>query len=167
MTTREECSETVSQRVRIKGFAFPHYQDVPTERLQLALLYRISFDVALEFVCPECRADFWSRGAAATLMSMPEASMDEYDLSQPWKDQIRRSWQTANVKAKAIPHTVCQPAYDHLGFGILVTDSRHKGRPRWVDGLSCQRPNRQAPRSATFVSRGFKHPSDILTRAPR
>src|SRR5882724_2749713 len=100
--TREKCGEPLRQIFGIEGLAFPEDQDIPTEHPQLALLYSVSLDVALEFVCPK---DFTClrRGCTITTpMSMPEATVNEYDLSHPWEDQVWCSRKIATVKSKAI-----------------------------------------------------------------
>jgi len=66
-------------------------------------------------------------------MPVPEAPMDQDDLSQPWEYQVRRSGQTAGMEAKSISESVGSTADDHFGPGILLSNSAHQGGPSRVD----------------------------------
>jgi hypothetical protein len=68
----------------------------------LALFGGVPLDVASEFFCPKCFTRLRHRRTIAIAMSMPKAAMNEDDLPQSGKNQIRRSWQIATVEAKAI-----------------------------------------------------------------
>lgn len=157
MTTGKEGSKPASQRFEMKGFALPHYQDLPPEGLQLAFLGCVSFDVAFEFVRPIFRARLGTRCAAATLMSVPKASMNEYGLSSFGEDQVRSSGQVAPVKAKAVSQGMRYSADHQFGLGILVTNSGHQSRAFRVDVLSRQCPVRDTLRGMAFAASGFRH----------
>lgn len=91
LPSRKKCIEPLRQIDRVERLAFPYDQDIPTERPQLALVEGVSLDVPFEFVCPERGTGFWGRRSVATFVPMPETSVDEYDLSQSWEDQVRCS----------------------------------------------------------------------------
>lgn len=164
---REKCRNTVSQRDRIERFTFPNNQDIPAEGFQRVLLGCVTFDVLFELFFPVRRPGLWCRGTTATSVTVPKTSVDENDLSQPRKDQIRRSRQVATMKAKAIPQSAYQPANDHFRLGVLAVYSRHEGGSRRVDDLSSQCPDHHAFGSATSLPYGYAHCSDILTSVLR
>jgi hypothetical protein len=72
------------------------------------------------------------------MMSVPEASMDEYYLSQPCEHQIWRSWKVATMEAKAIAQPVSELANDDFRFGILAFYASHEGGALRVDRFACE-----------------------------
>lgn len=61
----------------------------------------------------------------ASLVSVPEATMDEDNCSSPRESDIRRAWQSAIMNAKSIAHSVQSPTNEALRTGVLTPDSAH------------------------------------------
>lgn len=56
---------------------------------------------------------------------MPEAAMDENDLSELWKNHVGPAGKVRAMEAIAKPHGVAQPAHDELRPRVSGTDRRH------------------------------------------
>jgi hypothetical protein len=60
-------------------------------------------------------------------MHMPEASVDEDDLSARGENQIRPAGKNLLMQNKAVAETMYCPANDHFGFRVLPGYSCHIG----------------------------------------
>lgn len=58
-------------------------------------------------------------------MHVPEASVDKYDLTMFWKNEIRFSGQILPVQPKAKSHLVNQRTNDNFRFCVPVANPRH------------------------------------------
>lgn len=63
--------------------------------------------------------------AIATLMAMPEASVNENDLGQTRKDDVRFAGQVFNMQPEPISESVGKAPYNDLGLGVLTANGSH------------------------------------------
>ena len=69
-----------------------------------------------------------ARGSAiATLAAvlMPEATMDEDQLTQTRKDEVRSAREVPHMKSVSVSHRMYQPSDNHLWAGVLGMYSPH------------------------------------------
>jgi hypothetical protein len=59
------------------------------------------------------------------MMPVPEAPMNEYNLTAAPKDEVRGTGQVLCIKAISESKTVYDPAHNQLGFRILGMNKRH------------------------------------------
>ena len=95
-----------SYRGRTLHLALPDGQNLPAGNVQPPFDDSVALSVTLKFwfpvFCPRSRDTRF--GTAA--MKMPEAAMDEYDLAEPHKDEVRTAWQGLNVQPVTESHRV-------------------------------------------------------------
>lgn len=56
---------------------------------------------------------------------MPETSMNENDLAQPWENHVWYSWEVARMKPVPEPHSMGKAADNHLGARVLALHASH------------------------------------------
>jgi hypothetical protein len=61
----------------------------------------------------------------AVLVRVPEATVDENNLSQPGQYQVRPSWELVIVEAIAESHSVNKAADNHFRLGTGAADLPH------------------------------------------
>ena len=92
-------------------------------------LLSIPGDIAVKLALPEFRTCFGHGCICATLMSMPEAAMNENGDSVTCEDQIRRAWEVLAVKSEAQAHSMGGPTHRNLRHGITSANARHDLAP--------------------------------------
>jgi hypothetical protein len=60
------------------------------------------------------------------MVPMPETAMNENDLRQSRKYEVRRSWKVSAVEAKAKSQLVHKSPNGHFRLGILAFDPPHQ-----------------------------------------
>ena len=73
--------------------ALPDDDDVPAFGFQLAPDFLVTLLVARDLGCPEGGVGLWNGVLAATLVTVPETAVHEYNSTVFWKDNIRFSWE--------------------------------------------------------------------------
>ena len=71
--------------------AFPNNDNTPPLCLQLSPDFLIPFLVSCHFGYPEIRVGFGNCVILTVFVAMPEATVDEYDRSVFWKDDVGAS----------------------------------------------------------------------------
>ena len=79
-------------KASLGNFALPYRKDTPAEVFECSPILRISDDVSGNLRTPILLIRSWLVTSAATVMLMPEASMNEDDGVMLWKDHIGSSW---------------------------------------------------------------------------
>ena len=105
--------------------ALPNGKDSPAARFKRCGHPLVASHVARKLGGPEFSAGCRVVSEAAIGMAMPEASVDEYNALEPWKDEIRFPRQVTRMKPVPQPQTVQRPAKGHLGFGVLPLYAGH------------------------------------------
>jgi len=95
-----------SQLFQPDGLALPHNQHSPASRNQGSMNFRVTFHVLSEFLQPECGIGLRRRRVPASLVAMPEASLDEYSRLIPGEDNIRFSRQVTPVQPESETESV-------------------------------------------------------------
>ena len=107
-----------------RELAFPGHKDTPARRFQLASNPAVPGHVPLELLLPEGRVGLGIRCDLATLVPVPEASMDEDDGLVPREDNVwlaRQGCVEAETKAKRVK----RPSQGQLGRRVAAPDLRH------------------------------------------
>ena len=86
-------------------------------------------NIAIELALPEFRTRLGHGCICATLMSVPEAAMNENGDSVTCEDQIRRAWEVLAVKSEAQAHTMGGPTHRNLRRCIARANARHDLAP--------------------------------------
>jgi len=115
--------------------AFPNCDGLPSRRGERLNRAFVPCDIRCNLSFPKfavgCR-----ELAALTIMSMPEATVDEYSGSKPWQNDIWFSRQVPPMKPKSVPLAVQRRPHGHLGPGVLGSDLRHESRSfAWRKGV--------------------------------
>jgi len=58
-------------------------------------------------------------------MSVPEATMHEYDFPPSLENQIGMPGEFLSVKTVSEPHSMHKPPHGHLGLGVPRTNQAH------------------------------------------
>ena len=72
-------------------FAFPHNQGIPPELVKISHFPMVTGDILPELVLPEGGSGFWRSCPIASVMSMPEAAVNENHLSASGETDVGRS----------------------------------------------------------------------------
>jgi hypothetical protein len=102
---------------------FPNCNHTPPNLSQLRLLAAVSLDVCVELMLPTFGVVGWRRGVAASLMPVPETSMNEDSDPVLREYQVGRSGQVAGVQAVAETVRVQIPPDCHFWQGIPRPDA--------------------------------------------
>ena len=120
--------------------AFPYNQRAPTLPAQSGDVFRIPYDVCLEFLAPFfgiCRRPL----EKVALVTMPEAAIDENYGPILGKDDIRPSGKAPRVQPEPEPTPMQLTPDGELGRRVLAPDScHHPGSCRSVDYVCHKHP---------------------------
>ncbi len=104
--------------------ALPHSQDAPARSQEVSYDAFIAVLVSRDFGSPEFRPCSWQPKQCA-VMAMPEAAMNENDGAEAWEDHVRTARQVLDVQAEPEACRMEATAQEHLGAGVMATDSAH------------------------------------------
>ena len=105
--------------------AFPDGERPPPKSQQRSVRSFIARHVCRELGIPELDSGRWYRRQPAALVSMPEASMNEYGAPVPWKDEIRTARQRPIIRLEPQTGTMQVTADQHLGLRVPPTNPPH------------------------------------------
>lgn len=111
------------ERSQIFELTFPHDEVFPSELLQLPLIPKIPRTVLAQLGLPEFELRF--RHPPALRMLMPKAPVDENDLLEPRKNDIRTPGELPPLKAVAESESPEKTTDGPLRLRILVADPAH------------------------------------------
>lgn len=130
--------------VRVLQCAFPDNRNAPAESVEHLHLVSVTSKVFLEFLPPEVAVRSGSSCVAATLMSVPEATMYEYHRPVLWEYKVRGSGQSPHMES--ISKTPCEKKGAKYQFwpSVLSANIRHHAAAlqcgRDKHGLECLLP---------------------------
>jgi hypothetical protein len=104
---------------------FPNNQDAPTFSTQCEQVSVIAGNISLKFLRPKVDARFWNPASCWTRVLMPEATMDEYNSLELWKDQIGCARQISPVQSESISHRMRDATDGHFRITADRADERH------------------------------------------
>lgn len=84
-------------------FTFPYHNRTPAHQLKIAIMLLVVLDIALEFWKPIVLSCLGNVCANATFVSMPKASMNEYNSMILGKDNVGFSGERSNIFSIAKP----------------------------------------------------------------
>ena len=90
------------QRGKLKRFALPDYQRLPPHGPQFRYIVSVAFEIPCEFGLPKVRSRRGVRRSLAPFMAVPEAPMNENDLTTLSEHQVWCTGQALAVQPKAI-----------------------------------------------------------------
>lgn len=122
----EEPGELRSQPFEISGLALPDYHCVPAEFGEVEQAPAIPDDVLAELIFPIRCAGLWRGRAAATIVAVPEASMDEDYFAARAEHQVWPTRQFLRVEAVPVTHSVHESPHSHFRLRILGADAAHQ-----------------------------------------
>lgn len=82
--------------------------------------------IAEEFLRPELPMALRHTSNLASLVPMPEASMDEEDRSVLWQDYIWFPWEAGDMDSESIARPMEERTDSNLGAGVLALDFGHE-----------------------------------------
>jgi hypothetical protein len=86
-------------------------------------------------------------------MTVPETSMDEYRLPQPWKDDVRTPRQVPPMQSESIAKRMRDPANRNLWRRVPLPYSRHPASRLFKNlAFATHARNRLAVEEASFAS---------------
>jgi hypothetical protein len=106
-------------------FARPDRVYVPAEILKRRLDSLVTSDVFVELLLPEIRIGRRVRREAASLVTMPEASVDEHHRAKSRQDNVWLTRQASARESETKSGTMKETAYRKLRFRIASPDTRH------------------------------------------
>ena len=135
--TIEEPGELYFQPFEVSSFALPDYDCVPTEFGEIEQVPAIPDDVLAELVLP-IRCPRLRRGrAAATIVAVPEAPVDEDHFAARAKHQVGPARQFLRMKAVPVTHSVHESPHSHFGLRVFGADAAHQlatlANSEWVE----------------------------------
>ena len=98
---------------------------MPAKVAQSLFVALVSDNVARELVRPESDAGFGRVGVPAPVVSMPEASVNEYGQPMFREDQVGAAGKVLSIQAEAESQTVSDTADGTLGHRVPSSDPRH------------------------------------------
>jgi len=109
----------------VPEFALPHDQDSPSRRAQHGFLACIAFRIGVEFQLPAFSIVCRICCIFASLVSVPEATVNENGNPVSWQDKVGRARQLARMKAVA--ESLRMQVFSNRDFrpSILGTDTLH------------------------------------------
>jgi hypothetical protein len=90
---------------------------------------RIPLAILIDLRRPELLIAFCTAATTFAAMAMPEAAVNEDNLSPARKNQVRRTRQVSSMKTKPIPLPVRNASDNEFRLGMLAPDSAHIPRP--------------------------------------
>lgn len=81
-------------------FALPYPDDTPSKGFQLAFVTDIAGNITLYLLFPELNIGLWQSEIPATLMPVPEASVDEYHGLVFGENNIWIAWQLPDLNTE-------------------------------------------------------------------
>ena len=106
---------------------FPHHEDIPPQLPERGLGLSVSLPIPLELWQPVVGSALRLPCQAAANVLMPEAAMNEDDLSQPGKDQIGSARQITAVQAEPVSQAMSRPPDRELRLRVRLCDAPHLG----------------------------------------
>ena len=98
---------------------------MPTEAAQLDAFFDVTLLVAFYFLFPEWGVALGYYKVFATLVAVPEASVDEDDCLVFAQYYVGGARQAFDIYAVAVAMGMEVTAHNQLGFGVLALDARH------------------------------------------
>jgi hypothetical protein len=86
------------------------------------LISIVTLTVRAKLLGPEFTATFWN-GRAIAPVRMPVATMNEYDHSITWKDEIRTTGKRTIMQAVSQPSTVEGSPQQQFRAGVFLPDT--------------------------------------------
>lgn len=102
--------QAFAEAVNVTQLAFPNHEDIPSHFSQSMPDGLVSRPISCEFFTPELDARFRHRPALATRVPVPEAPMNEYDLSATGKDEIGTARKSSIAQPESKPHRMREAA---------------------------------------------------------
>lgn len=96
-----------------------------------------------------------------TVVTVPEAPMDEYHSIVFRKYEIRGSWQFAVMQPEAEAHAMQAPTYYHFRLGILASYAGHHPAADFRGNNVSHRPVQTTALKAHGLRRGTLPPADL------
>ncbi len=102
--------------------AFPDRRDAPSSLHELGLCSPVPGDVHFELGLPELRPCAWRGGKSASIVSMPEAAVDEDRRAELRKQEIRFPGISLHMQSVTKASSVKSPAQGHLWLRVPLAD---------------------------------------------
>lgn len=109
----------------IAGGALPDYQHPPAHLSKLVGCALVAIDIALQLGRPKCGVRRRCLGEPATLVRVPEASMDKDSNLPAWHGDVGRPRQIETMQPEAVSHREQRLANAKLRQGVLALDAGH------------------------------------------
>lgn len=109
--------------------ALPDRRHTPSVGLQRQAVASIARDVQFKLLPPEPGVRRGRRRGRASLVTVPEAALHEYDSPKPWKHQVRPTRQCADVQPVTKARRVQRRPHAALGLGVAPANPCHHARP--------------------------------------
>ena len=110
---------------RLFELALPDGDDVPAELAELAGVFPIIGNIAVEFFLPPVGSCFWSGSALASFVPMPETVVNENHCPVFRQDDVRFPRQIFDVFAEAVAGAMQHGADEDFGLRVLSFDATH------------------------------------------
>jgi hypothetical protein len=114
------------QSVEVTSLALPYHYYSPTQLFEFGVGRSVAGDVTFEFRLPEIDLGLGGGRAAAVLVSMPKAAVDEYGTFEPREHHVRSARQPTIVQDVAKTCTVQISTHHELGRRVFSSDARHQ-----------------------------------------
>ena len=125
----QEFAELTIHPLPITDLAFPQDSHFPTCRHQRRLYVIVPGLVPRNLFSPVRPVLHWHSRATSACMPVPETSVNENHLTQPWKDQVRLPRQVLAMQTKTIAHGVRQTPHRQFRSGIFAFNCLHGAAP--------------------------------------
>lgn len=109
--------------------ALPYTYHFPPAKPQIDRVDVVAGIVNGNLVFPESSVGLGQPVIFASYVTMPEATVDEYDRLVLFQDYVGRTGQFAVVHSIAQPFCEQETPHCHLRFGVLALDGRHAAAP--------------------------------------
>lgn len=126
----KELANSRGEPIGFPGPAFPDHEDLPTLLPKIPPISAISFPVLFEFLNPEVTIR-GRRGRSLAGVPMPETTMNENDLLQSRKNQVRTSRKFLHMEPISVSQRVRDAPDDHLRFRMPLRDRAHHAAARF------------------------------------
>jgi len=121
----EEIDDSLFHCLDVSQLAFPDHQDAPTGSFQPATIRLIPFLVSIELGAPVRHAACRHRSTVSAAVTVPEAPVNEDDLTATGKHEIRGARKRTDVESVSIAERVDQTPHDHLRRGVGAANGPH------------------------------------------
>ena len=98
---------------------------MPAEMAQLDAFFDVALFVAFYFILPELAIALGRYKVFASLVTVPEAAVDEDDCLVLAQYYVGGAGQALDVYTVAVAMGVQITSHNQLGFGVLALDARH------------------------------------------